>query len=79
MNKRYYENSMSNNQQQLDPWSYIIFLKYETSLEEYLLKLQNLTVYNNNTNLEFLFIMANVRMPYVCYITLNNLDRIVKK
>ena len=38
--KRYYENSMSNNLQLFDPWGYIIFLKYEATLEKHLMKLQ---------------------------------------
>ena len=43
MTRRYYENSMSDIQQLLDPWAYIIFLKHETTLEELLTKMQTLT------------------------------------
>ena len=63
--------------QLIDPEDHIIFLKYETTLEKHLTKCQNLTSYI--TNLEFLYIMANVSQPHVCYITLNHLDPIVEK
>ena len=61
----------------LDPEDHIIFLKNETTLEEHLTKLENFTSYI--TNFEFLYIMANVSQPHVCYITLNHLDPIVEK
>ena len=77
MNRRYYKNSMSSIQQFLDPWGYIIFLKYETSLEKPLMKFQNLTSYN--TSLEFFYIKANVRLQYFCFITLNHLNLIFEK
>ena len=34
MNGKDYEKSMSNIQRLLDPWGYIIILKYETTLEK---------------------------------------------
>ena len=77
MNRRYYENSITNIQQLLDPWGYITFLKYETDLEKHLTKLQNLTLYN--TNLKFLYILAKISLTCVSLITLNLLDPTVEK
>ena len=77
MNRRYCEKLMSHIQQLLDPWSYIIFLKYESTSEKHLTKLPNLTLYN--TNLKFLYIIANYSLTHVSRITLNHLDPIVKK
>ena len=77
MNRRYYEKSMSNIQQLFDPWGYIVFLKYETTLEKHKTKLQNLTLYNNN--LKFLYIIAKVSLTEVSLITLNHQDPIVEK
>ena len=42
MNRRYFENSMSNILKIFDPWGHI-FLKYETTLEIHLTKSQSLT------------------------------------
>ena len=77
MNRRYYENSITNIQQLLDPWGYITFLMYETDLEKNLTKLQNLTLYN--TNLKFLYILAKISLTRVSLITLNLLDPTVEK
>ena len=68
---------MSNIQQLLDPWGYIIILKYESTLEKHLTKLQNLTLYN--TNLKFLYIIAKGSLTRVSRITLNRLDPIVER
>ena len=48
MNRRYCENSMSKIQQISDPWGYIIFFKYETTLEKNLTNMQNFTLYQTN-------------------------------
>ena len=69
MNRRYYKNSISNIQQLLDPWGYIIILKYETILEKQLMKVQSLTFYK--ANLKFLYIKAKVSQTRVSLITLN--------
>ena len=63
---------MSNIQQLLDPWVYIIILKYESTLEKHLTKLQNLTLYN--TNLKFLYIIAKGSLTHVSLITLKRLE-----
>ena len=68
MNRRYYENSITNIQQLLDPWGYIIFLKFETTLEKQLMKVQSLTFYKNN--LKFLYIKAKVSQTRLSLITL---------
>ena len=57
IDRKYYEDGMSNNLHFFDPWGYIIILKYETTLEKHLTKLQNLTLYN--TNIKFLQIIAS--------------------
>ena len=60
-----------------DPWGYIIFLKYETTLEKHLTKLQNLTLYK--INLKFVYIIAKISLTHVSVITLNYLDPLVEK
>ena len=72
MNEKCYKNGLSNFQQLLDPWDYIRFLKNETTLEKKLEKLQNLTLYN--TNLIFLYIIADFSLTHVSLITLNCID-----
>ena len=76
-NRRYCQKIMRNIQQLCDPWGYIIFLKYETTLEKHLTKSQNLTLYK--TNLKFLYIIAKISLTHVSLITLNHLDPIVEK
>ena len=77
MTRRYNENSLSNIQQLLYPWGYVIFLKHVTTLQKHLTNMQNLILYN--TKLEFYYIMANVTLPHVCFITFNHLDPRVEK
>ena len=76
MNKKYYEKSMSNIQQLLDPWGYT-FLKYEATSEKHLTKLQNSTL--NSTYHKFFYIIAKVSLTHVSLITLNRLDPLVEK
>ena len=77
MNRRYCEFFMSNIQQLLDARGYIIFFKYETTLEKLLTKMQNLTSYT--TNLKFLYIIAKISLTHVSLITLNRVDPIVER
>ena len=76
MNSRDFENSINNIKQLLDPWGYIILLKYETTLEKHLMILQNLTFYN--TSHEILYIIAKASSAHVFLITLRHLDPIVE-
>ena len=74
--RRYYENSMSNILQIFDPWGFIIFLKYETTLEKQLTKSQSLALedYSSISN-----IMAKISFTYLPLITFNHVDPIVEK
>ena len=77
MKRRYYENKVSKVQQLLDPWVYIIFLKYETTLEKHLTKLQNLTLCIICP--EFLYNLIKISLTHVSLITVNCIDPIVEK
>ena len=68
---------MRNIKQLLDPWGFIIILKYETTLEKNLMILENLTFYD--TSLEFLYMEAKTSLAHVSLITWNHLDPLVEK